>query len=557
MSNEYTISQLLEAANRIVPEGPALSDNRSNPSDASISFQNDKRANFHSIAAGCGWLRKASQSDWLSYDEWLALLRIAAVCENGEQIAHDISKRDSRYEYGETAEKLREASDNMSPPTCSFIKDELGASACDNCPARIRIHSPMSFGNSETEEAKLQSEYVVDVQTRRFFSLKTNRCYHSAAFDARFNDLTKGAAASRLLSSKATGKAECEDWRPGCHEKLIKLEHGWAINSWVDDGLAPAGGNCDLILDHISTIIPDADDAEAFLDLLAFHVQSPATKIRHCWLFQGPQGSGKGSLAEIVKRICGPTNSVEIGPSDLGTRWTASWGNKRLAILDELMSGDRLQNYNDMKRWITEEHVTVEEKNQPRYEAKTPRIWMAFSNFGDPIPLPTDDRRFVVIRSESERPPSDYFDRFWSEGIQQCSAFLGFLMKRDVGHFDPNEPARMTAAKEALIEDSRPPIERVLEELIEEREVPFDRDLVQLKEIEREIKSRCGKTTDRAFRNALKQLKIERLRQVKLPSGRRPRLWMIRNHEHWLGASSEDIRAHVGGNNDPARHRWR
>ncbi|WP_420434731.1 primase-helicase family protein [Hyphobacterium sp.] len=545
MTKAYSISELENAAKLIEPTVQTQVSDIASPSYEVSSWQGGKNASFNAIKAGCGWLKEASASDRLAYDEWLALLRVAAVCKNGEQIAHDISKQDIRYDFGETAEKLREASENMRPPTCAFIKDELGAAACENCPARIRIQSPMSFGKSEIEEAKLQSEFVVDVQTRRFFSLKTGVSYFSAAFDARFNDLTKSGAASSLLNSRATGKVEREEWRPGNTEKLIKLGHGWAINSWIDDGITSSEGNCDIILEHIERIIPNANDASAFLDMLAFHVQSPAAKIRHCWLFQGPQGSGKGSLAEIVKRICGPTNSVEIGPSDLGTRWTANWGNKRLAILDELMSGDRLQNYNDMKRWITEEFVTVEEKNQPRYDAKTPRIWMAFSNFADPIPIPTDDRRFVVVRSEFSRPPADYFDRFWSEGIEQCSAFLGFLMDRDVGNFDPNAPARMTAAKEALIQESRPPIERVLEELIEERAYPFDRDLVRLEEMELAVRNRCGRTTDRAFRNALKQLKVEKLRQVELSSGSRPRFWIIRNREHWLVASAEDVRAHV------------
>jgi hypothetical protein len=119
-----------------------------------------------------------------------------------------------------------------------------------------------------------------------------------------------------------------------------------------------------------------------------------------------------------------------------------------------------------------------------------------------------------------------------------------YLESIDLSDFNPNAPPPMTAAKEALILDSRTDLVKELMIAIEDREGVFNRDLVTLAEIEFHLAPvmRAGKTRNQ-LRKALHAVGVEKLGEQRVGSGisghqggGKVSLWAIRNVRFWLVA---------------------
>ncbi len=547
MTRRYDISELLKFAVSIEPSVDYSSQaNKLHESDLPKAPKTGQSASFHSIRAGCPWANSAMERAAASgYDEWRTGLQILSRCENGEALAHDVSRPHPDYDYGETAAKFAEARDNMSPPTCHSIRYSLGASECEACPGQVSGKSPMQFSFVNAEVAALQSQYVMDVQTGRFFPVAGGQPDTPTVFNNRFNHLTKHAAASTLVNSKTTGKVEREEWLPGDVRRIFQVDQKWVVNSWIDDGVQPVEGDCELSMQLIERLVPDPEDREAMLDMIAFHLQNPAVKIKSGWILQGCQGSGKGSFSDLMAAIVGRSNYKEIGPDELRTNWNASWGNRQVGVIDELMTKDQIEGYNNLKRWLTEDQVVVEEKFLPRFSIKTPRLWFALTNYRLSLPLPDDDRRFNVVNSPSPPLPQVFVKPFRDGFEQQASAFKWSMLNRNVELFDPGASARLTEAKRQLIEDSKCPVERVLGELFEARSGPFKRDWVRFQEVREAVRCELLTFSERKLTEAMRSMgMVKRQGQIDLPELGKARLWVVRNHSKWKGATQEDIQQH-------------
>lgn len=114
-------------------------------------------ADFGAIVRGCAWLRSSvERAASLSEPEWYAQLSIIGRCENGEQIAQDVSSAYAGYSGRETAAKLAHAVRDAGPATCAKIRHSLGGGRfCEQCTARVR--SPVVLGIATSTRRKLQA----------------------------------------------------------------------------------------------------------------------------------------------------------------------------------------------------------------------------------------------------------------------------------------------------------------------------------------------------------------------------------------------------------------
>ncbi|MGZ7226857.1 hypothetical protein ACXWO0_10355, partial [Streptococcus pyogenes] len=63
-------------------------------------------ADLNLILAGCQAMREAAAIGGGSEPQWRAKLGVIKHCENGEELAHEISRRDERYDPTETQAKF-------------------------------------------------------------------------------------------------------------------------------------------------------------------------------------------------------------------------------------------------------------------------------------------------------------------------------------------------------------------------------------------------------------------------------------------------------------------
>lgn len=94
------------------------------------------------MGTGCKQLSRAVETpNDLSYGDWLSVLSIAKFCEESDAI-HTISSGYDEYSYDET-EKV--AASIRTPHLCSTFEQNYPA-ACEGCPHKNRIKTPISLG---------------------------------------------------------------------------------------------------------------------------------------------------------------------------------------------------------------------------------------------------------------------------------------------------------------------------------------------------------------------------------------------------------------------------
>lgn len=548
MSKHYSIEDLIRITETII--GPVKPRQLTLFNETEGVTDEPHEVTFTNIQHGCRAARILTETAANHvYDQWLALAQLFSRIKDGRQLFHQVSSTYANYDYVEADRKFDEAKYNMEPPTCRRLEEVTGGEACLKCAFNGAVHSPMALTHLPEKVAKMMSQYVVVVNPPLFADVETGERYTEKAFEQKFSHLSpKSKITTLMVKSTCAGKVEGIAYRPGQSTEILIEDRQRKLNIWKDTGIKPVFGNYGVIYQHLINLFPSPAEREHVIDYLAHLTQKPGVKIKHVVLIIGVQGIGKSAIGLLVKRLIGDQNTLDVGPSEAEGRFKARWGNRQVLVFEELMADNRLKFYNDLKEWITQETVTVEEKHIQAYEGLTPRGFLAFSNEHIPTRLAADDRRFFVTRSEMTPQPSSYYDELF-EAINgaEAAAFKEHLLHRDISGFRADARPPMTVGKADLVADTRAPVEAKIEGLIEAEKGVFAKDLVTLDAVgfaAHEYGER--KPSHAAVGSALRSLGHKPYPvQVRLKDGTRPRLWIVRNHEKWLQADPEAIRTEM------------
>jgi hypothetical protein len=147
-----------------------------------------------------------------------------------------------------------------------------------------------------------------------------------------------------------------------------------------------------------------------------------------------------------------------------------------------------------------------------------------------------------------EKLEPEFYKKFYADLPRELPGFKAALLARDVSKFNPAEDPPMTAAKLEVIESSRLEIEQQLRQWIDERKPPFDKDIVLPERVAAALRiAGHSRVTDQRARRALQSVGAVSLRQLpRLQFGSdiwsgQPRVWAIRNHERWKGATAAEL----------------
>lgn len=255
-------------------------------------------------------------------------------------------------------------------------------------------------------------------------------------------------------------------------------------NQWRDarpdvSRVSPVG--IERWLDHVERLLPDERERAHVLDVMAFKVQHPSKKINHAVLHIGVPGAGKDLMwLPMQWAIDGGTsaNVENIQNADIMSQWGYSY-EREMLVFQELRQSearDRRALENHLKPIIAAppEYLTVNRKGQHPYQALNRLFVLAFSNESIPITLPSDDRRWFVVRSSAGRmglgEGKQMFDWYHAGGF---AAIAAWLHQRDVSAFNPGESPFMTDAKAIMIESGMSGAESFLTELMRSRSGEF------------------------------------------------------------------------------------
>jgi hypothetical protein len=503
------------------------------------------KASSKAVVAACKWFQSlAGRFENLSYPEWMIIAGLLKHCEDGEVQYHSLSSRDPRYDRQETA-TLWEGIEG--PMTCDYIQSSTATKVCDTCPAKWNsaVKTPIAFGWPSPEFTETLTTYVYANQRQLFFEVESGRPKSKANMNDFFARYYK-APAQTLIADKRLLQVDDTDYLPGVNERFPTAMGRQYFNIWIPSELMQVEQHPQILLEHFQYLIPNDDERNHVLDVLANAVQKPGQKIKHCVLLTGGQGTGKSFLNNLLDALFGQSNVAKADNDTLISKYNACLGNKQILILEEVGLADRLETYNRMKVMITEEQMMVEEKHEPRYETRTPRLILAYSNKELPIKIEAGDRRFMFVQTPAKPQSHEYYNRLFTDGIREAGGFLNYLFTRNISAFSASAAPPETEIKRLIIHESKPSILRELEMMILDDETPFNHELFTLKDVQDALVGKLPRMSNSSHAEVakrLRQLGYEKVvaGQIRLYNGKQARLW-THGGSGLIDATAEDLR---------------
>ena len=297
----------------------------------------------------------------------------------------------------------------------------------------------------------------------------------------------KQVAASTWLAKHAP--VEQLTWCPGLPQLIRHRLVG--AGGWIDHPDAtvlnlyrpprPSAGDAAKTgpwIEHVRRIYPN--EADHIIAYLAHRVQRPWEKINHGLVLGGPQGIGKDTLLEPVKRAIGPWNFVEVSPQQMLGRFNgfAKCVVLRISEAKDMGEFDRFKFYDHMKTFLASppDVLRVDEKNLREHDVFNVCAPIMTTNHKlDGIYLPADDRRHYVAWSDATKADfgADYWNMLWrwceSGGFGHVAAYLAEF---DLSGFDPKAPPPKTIAFWEIVEAGRAPEDAELEDILDTHRQP-------------------------------------------------------------------------------------
>jgi hypothetical protein len=278
-------------------------------------------------------------------------------------------------------------------------------------------------------------------------------------------------------------------WAPGLpmiiRDRLIS-QGGWiqrsnvsCFNLYRPPAIGPGDpAQAGAWIEHGRRIFPD--DIDHIVQWLAHRVQRPQDKINHALVLGGPQGIGKDTLLEPVKRAVGAWNFSEISPQQMLGRFNgfAKSVIVRLSEARDLGDVDRYQFYEHLKVYTAAppDVLRIDEKYLREYNIPNCCGIVITTNYKtDGIYLPADDRRHFVAWANLTK--EDFEDSYWRDlyrwydngGFEHVAAYLASV---DLSGFNAKAPPPKTLAFWEIVDASRVPEDAELADVIDKMGQP-------------------------------------------------------------------------------------
>lgn len=218
------------------------------------------------------------------------------------------------------------------------------------------------------------------------------------------------------------------------------------FDMWRGYSIKPEGdvSECKLFLDHLLNIICKgrSEDYEFLLDLFAGWFQGPAIRWGVVPVFVGGEGTGKGSVMQVIMSLYDTSNVLQT--SDLQTvlgRFNLTLANKVVVFLDDISfekAGANSDRSGKLKTLISENTMEVEPKGQESFKVPNcVHIGIASNDREKAVPATADSRRYFIVEvSDCKANDVEYFELFYDTvgEAKFKGALLKFFMDRKITH---------------------------------------------------------------------------------------------------------------------------
>lgn len=197
---------------------------------------------------------------------------------------------------------------------------------------------------------------------------------------------------------------------------------------------------------------------EWVLKWIAYPLKHPGSKMKTSVIMHGPEGSGKNTVWDAVRRMYG-RYGIQISQTQLEQQW-CDWLSARLFIVgnEVLHRQEQVQQKGRLKSIVTDSTVRIERKFISGRDEINFANLVFLSNELTPLNIDPEDRRFLVVWTPHAHPDGGAFYRGLADDSMPDSAvealYHYFLTKVDISDFGQHSKPPMTEAKRDLIDAS-------------------------------------------------------------------------------------------------------
>jgi hypothetical protein len=269
--------------------------------------------------------------------------------------------------------------------------------------------------------------------------------------------LKKTSASKVWLTWPLRSEAAGLTYAPG-QPKLIQQPGGNGViyNTWPGFSVQPKRGSVKPFTKLVDHLFRGATQEEKrwFVRWCAYPLQYPGTKLFTCVvLFGVKHGTGKSFLGYTLGRIYGQ-NFTEINRSHLHSAFNEWAEGRQLVMGDDVTGSDRRSDADLLKKLITQKELRVNQKFVASYVVPDRVNYFFTSNQPDAFFLEDTDRRFFVHEVTVDPLDEEFYASYdlWlsSDGP---SAIYDYLLRLELGDFNPSAPALRTRAKDRMTSD--------------------------------------------------------------------------------------------------------
>jgi hypothetical protein len=390
---------------------------------------------------------------------------------------------------------------------------------------------------------EVKKEWVWVGGLKRFIEkTDTRRLWDKEAFNSQYNNIlgekaTKNIADVLLRKKKGTiARFKEIAYKPGLEQRIS----GEVFNVYTPPSIEAAEGDVSWWDDHLEYLFPLAEDRVMVLNWMAWLLQNLATKPKHALLIQGDaQGTGKSYIVEMLGRILNPRNVSNINQTDLHGDFNGWAQHSKLLVIEELRAIDKTEVANKLHPLITQEMISVNEKNLPRRDVENCFGIFAMSNHEAALNLDDTDRRYLVINTKAtprygKNTPASaaYYTNLYVNKLNDPAAIaaVAYQLKNwDCGEYSGAAAAPATSAKASMTAAGRSELEVWMDD--NRDEFPLSGRLIAIEDIITILPKRVEGRSPRLSANIrgilVRKFGAEEMGQAPLSDGKRPRLYAI------------------------------
>jgi hypothetical protein len=206
-----------------------------------------------------------------------------------------------------------------------------------------------------------------------------------------------------------------------------------------------------------------------FNNWLGWQIQNPTEKLPTAIIFQGRQGSGKGTLKSAVLDNIFGNNCIEINQTHLESTFNEYLLGKQIIVANEVMHNDNRQTLpNVLKNLVTDKEITISRKFKREIQGNNYTHWIFCTNSDNPIKIEEDDRRYTVMYSEklkgNGKAAASFVKDLYSNIDHEIREYISYLKSLKINYVDVHEPLD-TQAKQDIVDLNKDSVTKFVEDL--------------------------------------------------------------------------------------------